>query len=513
MPPFHRYVRHPRILQHPHIPLKSAAWYRRFSGSPLRPLAALIAGAALCAAYAGLIASLLIGCEGGTSSGVDNPQLTVDFVNPSGMALRITGDLEVYSQDQNPALNPDPLITLKVTNAGFKVLDAKDFDRIQSANSKRAAGMTKTSASDEAGYAAVSTPILFNLILRTQDHTGGLSFGFKYDSAARAFFRVGGPAIKSVNLEPKPLVRYSAKVTREPVHGTGGRMFVPGSPFVATLVDSSFVIENLPEGLFPLRLLTADGKVYAVPDSLNSKDSTLIYHPRTTPIGAVDTSHKDTLPAYTVFAGDPHEAFVELASFLEGKIAGPGATDSRLSVLWRLIKDAADSGRADSLPHDTIPHDTLHPKTQPRHADIHSPTLLRSEVHFTEEGVYEFELAATLGVRTLTDTVVISVRHLPPPGKPRIIKPGPGDSVLAGKVYNIQWEMQDKGPALVQVSVDSGVKWITLAEHYPGQAGLQVFPWTPSRDLGASAKCFIQVRSDADTTQRARMEKPFTLLQ
>src|SRR5258706_11152897 len=113
MPPFHRLVSQLLSLAGAsHRPLQPL----------LRPLAALFAGAAVFAAATGLIAALLIACDAGTSSGVDNPELTVDFVNPAGIALRVNGDLEVYAQDQNPALNPGPLITLKVTNSGFKVL-------------------------------------------------------------------------------------------------------------------------------------------------------------------------------------------------------------------------------------------------------------------------------------------------------------------------------------------------------------------------------------------------------
>ncbi|MDB5106835.1 MAG: hypothetical protein JWP91_4524 [Fibrobacteres bacterium] len=446
---------------------------------------------------------------GGTSSGVDNPELTVAFTDPSGAALRVTGDLDVYAQDQNPAVDPEPLVTVKIRNSSFTNITGDDFARIQTAAAKQAgtaqakAGAVATAAWEPVYRTGDSSATRFNLILRTQDRTGSLALGFRYDSSAKAFSRAGG-AIKRIDLRPRPLVRYTARVSREPIHGDGGRMFVPGTPFQATLVDSVFVIDDMPEGLFPLRLLAADGKVYPVTDSLNTSDSTLVYRPRTTSVGAVDTTHlHDSIPEFSVSAGTNHEAFLGQPSFLEANVAGIGSADSRLSFLWRLIKEAADSGRAGEP--------FFHDGFGPRYATIISPTRLRTEVRFSEEGVYQFEIAATIGLHTRMDTVIISVRRLPPP-PPRIILPRPGDSLVPGRAYNIQWDMPYKGPVTVQVSVSNGAKWITLAQAYAGKDGLPILPWVPDRELAPSSQCLIQVISDADTTLRAGMSAPFNLI-
>jgi len=90
---------------------------------------------------AGLLAALLVaptlfvsGCEG-TSSGVDNPgavpELTVDFRDGLGAEMAVSGDLDVFAGDQNPALYPEPLATIKVRNASRTDLSGKDFDRIR----------------------------------------------------------------------------------------------------------------------------------------------------------------------------------------------------------------------------------------------------------------------------------------------------------------------------------------------------------------------------------------------
>jgi hypothetical protein len=471
----------------------------------------------ISSAIAALAALLLADCadnrvsDGGSSSGVDNPSLTLGFVDASGAALRVSGELNVYAADQNPAIDPDPLLTLKIKNSGFTKLTGSDFTRLQIASSSGSPSpLSKSSAASSAG-AGDSAVTLFNLVLKTQQRTGSLVLGFKYDSAAKAFSLVDdGKSISRFDLKPKPLVRYAARVGREPVHGQTGRIFVPGTPFLATLIDSIFVLEDLPEGKFPLRLLSGNGKVYPMPMLLDSKDSTLIYRPAITPLSPVDTAHQDPVPDFEVFAGEAHEAFVDEPGFLEGKVTGNGATDPRLSLLWRLIKEAPDSPPVDTLLDKPSP-----PPPPPHKADIRSPTQLRSEVRFKEEGVYEFALDATIGVHTKTDTVVISVRRLPPTVRPRIIKPGPGEIVAIGKPYDIHWEMPAKGPVTIQVSVDTGAgaKWVNLAQGYPGKDGLAVYPWTPSSDLGASAKCLIQILNEADTTMRAKTEKPFTLVQ
>ncbi|MDB5049140.1 MAG: hypothetical protein JWO30_2211 [Fibrobacteres bacterium] len=480
-------------------------------------IAARRAGVQFPLSASGFLLALLFAACGdtqvaGTSSGVDNPALTVGFRDAGGAALRVTGDLNVYSVDQNPAVDPQPLVTIKVRNSSFTNLTGDDFARLQQGLSKQgAASLPKTAARGAAVGAGDSASTIFNIILTTQDRTGNLVIGIKYDSASREFSRVGGSVLTRVDVQPRPLVRFEAKIARDSVHGDAGRIFVPGTPYLATVVDSTFIIEDLPEGIFPIRLLAADGKVYPIGDSLNTQNDLRLFRPLPNPVGVIDTTGgKDSIPEFSVTVGANHQAVIELPSFLEATVSGAGKTDPRLSFLWRLIKDAGDSGRADTLLHDTLPP----PKPgETRRAEIVSPTSLRSEVRFSAEGVYQFEIAATIGLRTRTDTVVISVSKLPPPPTPRIIQPRPGDSLVEGRSYNIQWEMPDKGPVTIQVSVNNGETWSSLAEHYSGKDSLPIFPWIPAKTLGVSQRCLIQVTNDAAPTLRARMEKPFNLLQ
>jgi hypothetical protein len=448
----------------------------------------------------------------GTSSGVDNPSLTVGFRDASGSSVQVTGDLDVYSLDQNPAVDPEPLVTVKIRNASFTSISSEDFARLGRTAAKQAAGLLAKTSADSGrsaweAFGPANPVVMFNLVLKTQDRTGSLASGFKYDSAAKTFSRLGGGALTRVEVQPKPLIRYQARVARESVHGGTGRMFVPGTPFLATLIDSTFTIEDMPQGMFPLRFLAGDGNVYPFRDSLDTRDSVRIYRPLTVPIGVVDTTvGMDSIPDFKVVAEPDHEGFLDVGGFLVAKMSGIDPGDSRLSFLWTQIQRSFYGGFTD-----TAFHDSMGPKPGPgfHRAFITSPTRLNSEVKFEGEGVYEFQIAATLGFRVRTDTVVISVRRLPQPIIPRVIQPEPGDSLLAGRIFNIQWEMP-RGPVTVQVSLDSGATWLNLAQHKDGPPYL---PWTPSRELGASRRAFIKVFHEADTSLVAIMPGPFNLLQ
>lgn len=452
-------------------------------------------------AFLGALALFAASCSdnqvAGTSSGVDNPALTVSFAS-SGAAARVTGDLSVYAADQNPAVDSKPLVTINVKNSAFTLISGDDFRRARQEGAKRAAAKSAAVV----GATGAGDRTVFNLVLTTDDKNGGIEFGLVYDSAARVFTRRDS-SVKSVALETKPLVRYQARVAKEPVHGDNCRIYVPGTPYLATLVDSQFVFVDLPQGVLPLRLIGADGGIYPVPDSLNTADSGHIYHPSSTPTGSIDTlPPADSLPDFTITAPDSFEAFVEGKTYLEAKVTAIPAADPRLSVLW---KSLPDSGRVpDSLHHDSHP-------VNPPPPELLSPTSLRTEVRFHDGGIYRFLVSATLGSRTRSDSVLVSVRHLPPP-VPAILQPDSGDTLILLKPYTVQWQMPGTGPYSIEVSTNSGEKWTVLSSGYMLSNGLQIFPWTPSQDLGTSDRCLLRISDMKDTTQRAVSRGYFHLL-
>lgn len=435
----------------------------------------------------------------GTSSGVDNPSLTVSFAS-SGVAARVTGDLSVYAADQNPAVDPEPLATIKVKNSAFTLITGDDFRRAEQAAAKR--GAAKRAAAS--GISGAGDRTEFNLVLTTQDKNGGIELGLAYDSAARTFTRRDS-SVRSVALDPKPLIRYQARMAKDTVHGVGCRVYVPGTPYLATLVDSQFVLADLPQGVMPLRLIGADGKIYPVSDSLNTADSGRLYLPSSTPTGSIDTAHAgDSIPDFRVIAPAPHDAYLDVPAFLEAKMAGISATDPRLSILWKWLPEVARL--PDSLDHD--PHAGTEP---PPTAELLSPTSLRTEVRFHGDGVFHFLVMATVGARTRSDTALVSVRHLPPP-PPAILHPAPAESLVLGHAYTVQWQMPGKGPYSIEVSTNNGEKWSPLANGYASPEGLQIFPWTPSPDLGTSDRCLLRISDLVDTAQHATTKDFFHLI-
>lgn len=454
------------------------------------------------AALAALLAApaLLVhtGCEG-TSSGVDNPglaEMTVTFRSADGSAARVSGDLDVYGKDQNPAVFPEPLATVKVQGSAFTTLTGEDFDRIYTAG--KIAAATKRAAGPAAAEAptapAVDSPVAFNVVFRSDAKTGTLSFGLVYDPKRKAFLR-GGQALSRLDLSPKALQRYRARLAREDVHGELGRVYIPGTPFQATLDDTGFVFEDLPEGVFPMRLLNAEGRIFPVRESLDTRQSRT-FTASLVPVGTLDTVDTLKPPArFEVFAGGIREAAVGILTVLEAKILGLDSTDRRISVLWRPIKPN--------------PADTA--------VRIANPTNLLTQVKFSAPGAYAIELVVTVGTVTMKDTAQFRVREAPLPTKPRVLQPRVKDSLLLGAPTQISWEMPVAGFATVELSLKGGVDWQIVAKEVVSNQGITAHRWTPDPALPTSASCLIRVRLQPRDTSLARdslvatMEGPFLL--
>lgn len=450
-------------------------------------------------AAAGLLAALLVapaffmsGCEG-TSSGVDNPgvaQLTVDFRDAQGAEMSVSGDLDVFAVDQNPALYPEPLATIKVRNASRTDLSGKDFDRIRGEfepPTKRSAA-----AYEAAEAPAADSPFAFNVVFRSKNGIGTLAFGLGYDPKRRAFTSSGADLSRLV-MRPGPVARYAARLQRAPVHGDLGRVFIPGSPFLSAFADSGFVLENLPEGVFDLRLLAGDGSIYAVKESLDTRVSRT-YTASPEPLGHIDSSDTMARPIpFTVQAAGPPEAFVNTPAPFDARIVASQPLDNRASFLWRQI---------DSL-------------TAPGLVRIKNPAAKGAEITFPEEGVYTLEASATIGLTTMRDTLIQRVRT-PPVPKPRIVYPRPVDSLVAGTSYNLAWEMPVAGTATVELSRSGDPDaWEPLAHDVPSGKGISYLPWIPADSLAPSPTCLLRVRlkvGEVPDSLVAVSDKPFALL-
>jgi hypothetical protein len=282
------------------------------------------------------------------------------------------------------------------------------------------------------------------------------------------------------------------------VHGSDCRVFAPGTPFLAVLVDSEFVFEALPPGRLPMRLIGGDGSIYPM-DTLDTRDTGRVFHPSPVPLGAIDTAAPpDTVPDFAIAAPEPHETYAEFPDNLEATVSGISPDDPRLSILWKFLPDTAASS------------DTANGRGFRPPPAILAPTSLRTEVRYRGDGVYRFQVSAAAGARIRFDTALVSVRHLPPP-PPMVVHPAPAESLFLGRPYMVQWMMPGKGPYFLDLSLDNGATWIPLAIHYLSPNGLQLFPWTPPSSLPPSDSCLLRVGDESDSTLRAATPAVFIL--
>jgi hypothetical protein len=272
---------------------------------------------------------------------------------------------------------------------------------------------------------------------------------------------------------------------REAVPGDLGRVFLPGTPFQATLVDSDFALQNLPEGRFGMRMLGGDGYVYAVRETLDTRTSQS-FTAAPEPIGRVDAA---IAPAgFGVEAGQFLSANVQESIALQGKLLGADPNDSRISVLWRLLRSqSSDSAR------------------------IAEPIRLNSQILFPTTGSYVLELSATLGATTVRDTVQYKV-------SPLILTttyftyPKTGDSLTQGQPFKVGWESPLSGRARLEYSYKGGAEgsWVIAADSVVMAPGSVPTLWTPPT-LGTVVPCLLRLLMIPTDSLLAQTPTPFFL--
>ncbi|MDB5050392.1 MAG: hypothetical protein JWO30_3463 [Fibrobacteres bacterium] len=407
-------------------------------------------------------AFLFSSCSEGTSSGWDNPTV-VAFVDVSGGPQKVSGELKIFSADQNPAIDPFPLARVRVMGASSTQLTQNDFERALGGSAEG---------------------LQFNLVFEGDSGTGALAMGLEYHSGAVT----GTDFAKSLlEMTVQPLVRYRAKLALKPVHGDLGRVYIPGTAYQATLDEGAFTFDGLPAGELPLDLLNSDGYIFAVRESLDTRIGK-VYTPAAASTGTLPGGNGPVIKIFRVDAGAARETLVGVANSIDATLIDADSTDARLSVLWRQI------GKRDTA-----------------NVRIANPTRLKSSVTFSSDGIYRIEVNVTLRTSTAKDTLTFSVHGITAPALLTVTQPKPGDSLIAGKEYAISWENPMPGPMTILFSSNGGAAWDTLAQHYTGGDGFPVFLWTPPQDKATKAG-LIEVRDESDTAS-ARMEGIFSILQ
>jgi hypothetical protein len=401
----------------------------------------------------------------GTSSGVDNPQLTVAFIDSNGGMQRVTGTLSLYREDQNPALDIQPLASLKLENTTFVNLSGLDFDR----NSHQA--LTKMMASVTA---ALDTTVKFNILLRTDGQQGALAIGLTYDGNKHSFAYSNDSTLKRFELIPKPLRKVQATLAHN-LKGTGpDRIFIPGTPYLAVLVDSVFEIDDVPEGSFALKVLTGEGKIVSVLQQLDPKkpghfetNETEDTHP---------TQPGPEIPLFQVKAGEDQSASLNATVLLEATTEGIKVNDERISWLWHQIEG---------------PHSG---------ANLKAPTKPSTRVEFTEAGTYQFEVAATAGTQLHRDTVLIIVEANTQP-EVRFLSPTLGEVLFVDSSVHISWSDTQEQAVHLLISIDSGSHFHTIDKgEVHSKNGPTDFSWKISADIAETENAFLMITTLAGDT-------------
>jgi len=447
--------------------------------------------ACLAAALLASPAVLHTGCDGGTT-GVDNPglaELPVEFRDQAGDVSLAQGTLEIYDWVHNPAIDSEPLLRVEVPNRTRIRLTGDAFDRI---DSTRASDRVAANAKRSAGPAGSDRVIRFNLVFRSASGSGAVATGLSYDPVLKVFslapgFSSPGGVAPVVKMLPEPLIRFAARIHREPSAGELGRVFLPGTPFQATLVDSDFALQNLPEGRFSMRLLGSEGYVYAVRETLDTRTSRS-FTSAPDPIGRIDASIAS--PGFAVEAvglvyDNPGESVA-----LQGKLLGADSSDSRLAVLWRLLRSqSSDSAR------------------------IAEPFRLSSQILFPTAGTYVLELSATLGATTVRDTAQYTVNPGTVPTPANFFAPLPGDSLKEGESYKIGWNTPISGLARLEYNYKDGAEqsWVLAADSLAIQPGGSSTLWK-APVIGITAPCLLRLRMIPSDSILAQTPEPFFLV-
>jgi hypothetical protein len=425
-----------------------------------------------------------LGCEGG-STGVDNPGLTVlpvEFRDEAGGPLAVKGWLEIYERDHNPAVDSAPLRRLAVEDGSGLKLTAADFDRMLAARPPKAGAGTKRTAA--AGPAASDSLVRFNLVFRSASGSGAVAAGLAFDPVRKRFVPEGaGPA--AVKMLPKPLLRFAGILHREAVHGALGRVILPGTPFQATLADSDFVLEGLPEGRFPMQLLDGGGSLFAVRESLDTQAGH-VFTAAPEPIGRI--AAVDPPAGFGVDVGLPQSIYAGRDTALQGRLLGADSNDSRVAVLWRFL--------------DKAPGDT---------ARLADPTRLRAVLRFPAPPGYTLELSATFGAVTVRDTLQLKVVTPPGTAPAMFIYPKASDTIAQGTYYKVAWSYPTAGKVRLEVSYKGlEASWQTVADSLASVSAQTTYEWQPPMLGSTFTDCYLRLKEIPSDSVLA-ISPPFVL--
>lgn len=417
-----------------------------------------LARAALTALLAGIVACNFGEQTAGGSSEVDNP-VVLALIDSSGARLTVSGSLGLYLADQSPALDPSPRLEIRLENVDTIVLNAKLLATAGLGDSAR----------------------LFNLYLKGDDSTGSFVQNLLWNPSRQVFTRGDSISLKKLNVTIAPLIRSESVLQGSPdTSSEVNRIIIPGSPFQAVVVDSVFVFEAIPPGVFPVHVLTPGGTELPLPEPVDTEDPKYHRVNRDT-IPVTRPAPPPPVPDFTVNGGVDRTVYSGTETTLSAEIVGARHDDKRLAVLWKQLPPANSASG---------------------YALIERPTKQTTKVFFPRTGAYTFVVTAVLGNQQVTDTVTIGVQSSPQ--NPVFIEPGPGDTLYWYQFFRILWQGARHETLNLEFSRDSGATWLT----HPMFSGIASKPgfnerfWQPLPPDFAEqpgTNCFLRLRSPDGT--------------
>lgn len=231
-------------------------------------------------ALAAALPTAFSGCMGGTSTGADNPELTLVF-RENGQSAAFSGLIMVFAKDANPQFqNPNPddgsnppkgyegpetgIADLVIPESRSVTLDLK----LLKASLHRRPVVTLGKSSAAAGSAALPDTIPdFNLVLIANGGKMAILSGIHLTRNPWRFVtQEGGPGNQVMDVAPWR--DYPGIVDTTTEAGKPIALFVPGTNFYARVRQGKFLFEGLPDAKLPLRWVSSDGIVRDMPDSL-----------------------------------------------------------------------------------------------------------------------------------------------------------------------------------------------------------------------------------------------------
>lgn len=218
----------------------------------------------------------LSGCDGGTSTGADNPDLILQ-VRSNGAAVEFNGFIQFFVKNSNPDFFSPPadddgntprVVIQDGPGSTFIMKGERTFSvprdiLARLMNARPSLPLYKTAAAP-----APEIPD-FNVVLIGFDSTAGLLSGIHCDSATGRFGAAdGGRDTLIIDIFPER--EYAGTVDTTTSAGKALALFVPGTPFYAQVDGDAFHFTGVPAGKMPLRWVSATGVVRDMPDSLGA---------------------------------------------------------------------------------------------------------------------------------------------------------------------------------------------------------------------------------------------------